>query len=123
MCIDPAVRPEEEITDITDDLPDLCDGEVNEDEFLPLGATPTDFQGNDENDDNSDYYMVEKVIYQRDSNQEKTVFLLSGRIFPLVAIHGLMSPITTMHSLTCLSKRRSPNIKIGKCKKAEASVH
>ena len=69
-CIDPAVRPEEEIADITDDLPDLCDGEVNEDEFQPLGATPTDFQG-----DNSDYYMVEKVIYQRDSNQEKQYFV------------------------------------------------
>ena len=61
-CIDPAVRPEEEITDITDDLPDLCDGEVNEDEFQPLGATPTDFQGNDENDDNSDYYMKRSYI-------------------------------------------------------------
>ena len=74
-CIDPAVRPEEEITDVTDDLPDLCDGEVNEDEFQPLGATPTDFQGNDENDDNSDYYMVKKFIYQRDSNQGKQYFV------------------------------------------------
>ena len=56
----------------------LMIGFINE--FQPLGATPSNVQDSDEND-NSEYYMVENAIYQRDSNQGKQYFV-KWKIFP-----------------------------------------
>ena len=85
-CINPAERPEQELLDLTDPLPDLQDCDVNDDEFQPLGAAPSNTQNDQENDSNDDkteyymvekteYYMVEKIIYQRDSNNGKQYFV------------------------------------------------
>ena len=83
------IKPEQDLSDIAGALRALCDSDFNDDEFQPLGATPSNVQDFDEND-NSEYYMVENVIYQRDSNQRKQYF---GNIFPHQAVLGLTSPI------------------------------
>ena len=73
-CIYPVIKPEQDLSNIAEALQDLCDSDINDDEFQPLGATPSNVQDSDENY-NSEYYMVENAIYQRDSNQGKQYFV------------------------------------------------
>ena len=82
--INPAERPEQDLSDLTDLLPDLQDCDVNDDEFQPLGAAPSHTQNgreNDSKDDKTEYYMVEKIIYQKDLNNGKQYFVKWGN-FP-----------------------------------------
>ena len=90
-CIYPVIKPEQDLSNIAGALPDLCDSDINDDEFslwgplrqtcrIPMKATTQ-----------STIWL--KMSFINATQTKGNNILSSGKIFPHQAIPGLTSPI------------------------------